>query len=275
MQVNTNSNTTAQNDSAFMALLSSQRELLNQLNKENALRRAGALNNTSPRRNDDLLFGTRGSMFDRRSSIDMLVCPFPKRLSMGIGNDSCLLPELPFDFGDSSHRCDYSSKDALPEKKPKFEAFDSPIKPKKRRLSSLGFLSSSFFEDYLQTSTRRDSLLSVSKLELRGLDASERSAIIPTGIDFGDEDETESLEPLELEPHIKNSKIDPEVAKQRIESFQTAMDESQKSQQSIHDWDRKMGLKRSHSKTMRLSSRSRKKLRSMLKNELNALVSQG
>lgn len=48
------------------------------------------------------------------------------------------------------------------------------------------------------------------------------------------------------------------------------MEKSQKSQQDIHDWDKKMGLKRSHSKTMRLSMRSRKKLRAMLKKKINA-----
>ena len=43
----------------------------------------------------------------------------------------------------------------------------------------------------------------------------------------------------------------------------SSMKASQDSQQSIHDWDRKMGLRRSHSKTMRASSRSRKKLQEM------------
>jgi len=47
--------------------------------------------------------------------------------------------------------------------------------------------------------------------------------------------------------------------KGNFESFVFAMDKSTKSQQDIHNWDRKMGLKRSHSKTMRLSMRSRKK----------------
>jgi len=47
--------------------------------------------------------------------------------------------------------------------------------------------------------------------------------------------------------------------------FVLAMDKSTKSQQDIHNWDRMMGLKRSHSKTMRLSMRSRKELRKILK----------
>ena len=52
-----------------------------------------------------------------------------------------------------------------------------------------------------------------------------------------------------------------------MEAFCGAMSQSHKSQQAIHDWDRKMGLKRSHSKTMRLTMRSRKKLKSMLKKQ--------
>ena len=43
----------------------------------------------------------------------------------------------------------------------------------------------------------------------------------------------------------------------------SSMKASQDSQQSIHDWDRKMGLRRSHSKTMRASSRTRKKLQEL------------
>jgi hypothetical protein len=43
------------------------------------------------------------------------------------------------------------------------------------------------------------------------------------------------------------------------------MEASQTSQQNIHDWDRKMGLKRAHSKTMRESCRSRKKVLDLLK----------
>jgi len=44
------------------------------------------------------------------------------------------------------------------------------------------------------------------------------------------------------------------------EELGTTMTASQASQQSIHDWDKAMGLRRSHSKTMRASQRSRKKL---------------
>lgn len=55
--------------------------------------------------------------------------------------------------------------------------------------------------------------------------------------------------------------IDLATLRGEFENFVIAMEKSIKSQQDIHDWDRMMGLKRSHSKTMRLSMRSRNKLR--------------
>uniref|UniRef100_A0A7S2HJ52 Uncharacterized protein n=1 Tax=Helicotheca tamesis TaxID=374047 RepID=A0A7S2HJ52_9STRA len=45
----------------------------------------------------------------------------------------------------------------------------------------------------------------------------------------------------------------------------SCMDMSEKSEQEIHDWDRNMGLRRSHSKTMRATARSRKKLQQLQK----------
>ena len=71
-----------------------------------------------------------------------------------------------------------------------------------------------------------------------------------------------------------NSKLDHkiprEVLYENLARFVTAMDESTKTQQAIHDWDRKMGLKRSHCKTMRSTTQSRKILRRMLKKDINA-----
>ena len=58
--------------------------------------------------------------------------------------------------------------------------------------------------------------------------------------------------------------IDLATLKGEFENFVLAMEKSMKSQQDIHDWDRRMGLKRSHSKTMRLSMRSRNKLRKVI-----------
>ena len=59
--------------------------------------------------------------------------------------------------------------------------------------------------------------------------------------------------------------------KKSLEELASAMEKSAKSQQDIHNWDKKMGLKKSHSKTMRLSTRSRKKLLSSCRREIKAL----
>ncbi|KAL3926475.1 MAG: hypothetical protein SGARI_005594, partial [Bacillariaceae sp.] len=73
-------------------------------------------------------------------------------------------------------------------------------------------------------------------------------------------------------PAAPEIRLDPTVdlatLKGMVTQFASAMDKTSQSQQDIHDWDRKMGLKRSHSKTMRLSMRSRKKLRAIMKKEL-------
>lgn len=64
----------------------------------------------------------------------------------------------------------------------------------------------------------------------------------------------------------------PAKRSKQIDVFGSAMWESYKSQQLIHAWDRKMGLKRSHSKTMRHSMRSRKALRQLLKADSGSLL---
>jgi len=54
---------------------------------------------------------------------------------------------------------------------------------------------------------------------------------------------------------------------EQISHFGSAMLKSYRSQQQIHDWDRKMGLKRSHSKTMRSSMKTRSALRKLVEKE--------
>ena len=76
---------------------------------------------------------------------------------------------------------------------------------------------------------------------------------------FGKERKEGYKKANQLDPNIDLSTLEGES-----ENFALAMDKSMKSQQDIHDWDRMMGLKRSHSKTMRLSMRSRKKLKKVI-----------
>jgi hypothetical protein len=82
----------------------------------------------------------------------------------------------------------------------------------------------------------------------------------------GDNDDLSSIEPLDF-----NCDQEPVMLVKELTALDGAMAKSQESQQRIHDWDKKMGLKRSHSKTMRLSSRSRKKIRVLIKRELSSI----
>jgi hypothetical protein len=75
---------------------------------------------------------------------------------------------------------------------------------------------------------------------------------------------------LPVTPLLQSSPLE---VKEAIDSFADSMAKSMRSQQAIHDWDRKMGLKRSHSKTMRLSMRSRKRVKILLKKELGIVLS--
>jgi hypothetical protein len=186
-------------------------------------------------------------------------------LSLGLG-ESTHLSSKDFAFA-SIKRCRKSLDDV----------FDMALQRKKRRLS-LGFLTPSFFEDNLKSSHhRRASLdwLSIHKHLAKEIVAG--SMICEPKIDDDDDDSDDDDDDDDgfcgelFEPE-KRKVIDPSHLKCSIEAFRAAMEQSQKSQLSIHDWDRKMGLKRSHSKTMRLSTRSRKKLNTVFKNEVNALM---
>lgn len=186
------------------------------------------------------------------------------------------------------------------------------LKPKKkRRLSSLGFLSSSFFEDNLKDASehgsvalmmRRGSLGSCNLDVDAGIqplpfaskheeDKEEKEedddenviqVIVDGDADSDDEDYEAEATGTAAKPASsttagrtcqKAAVVDPFKLKEALEKFTKSMEMSQKSQQAIHDWDRKMGLKRSHSKTMRQSTRSRKKLRTNFKKEIASIIS--
>lgn len=223
---------------------------------------------------------------DRRSSMDLMIS---KRLSLGMGNDQYILPSFSCDFAlDASV---HSLGDPLsikndplmgPHKRSKCEdLFEPPIKRKKRRMNSLDFLTSAFFEEN-RKGARRDSLASIFKQATQEATNEEDDEENIDDSPLTEDDELDiSLikEDVSLyfggsqEEHRPVQRVDPEQVKNLLGEFKVAMERSQKSQQDIHDWDRKMGLKRSHSKTMRLSSRSRKKLRTLFKNEITALLS--
>jgi len=68
---------------------------------------------------------------------------------------------------------------------------------------------------------------------------------------------------LGLEKHAKAPV--PRKANISWDALSNSMNETMKSQKMIQDWDRAMGLRRSHSKTIRNSTRSRKKIQEFLK----------
>lgn len=274
------SNNIMQHDEAFLSLLSSQRELLNQLNARQQTEQTKQQQQTSG--TAGATHGGGGSLVapdstgltnrpitQRRTSMDMLLS-VTKRFSMGMGMgyDQSFLPLFPTDpydvESDVNAHVDGSPKDV------KLEKGQEEHRRKKRRLSSLGFISSSFFEDHLKPGRRDSTGFGPQYLANAPVAPPMASDNLDSDPEDDEDDKDEvTLEPLELDqPQYSRTEV-----KNVMEGFTSSMEISQKSQQAIHDWDRKMGLKRSHSKTMRLSSRSRKKLRATFKKEINALIS--
>lgn len=236
-------------DEAFLALLSSQRALLYRINMENNLKTKHGV--PPPRRDGRTMGSVIGNLNSfplmnsapiiERDGMDMV---FSSRISTGYNADS---------FGASNTASSVES-----ELKPKISG-DSQQKKMKRRRSSLRSLTSTIFGDEQQDQReRRLSILSNFSNELDDMfslkKVSSDSTIQPRN------------QGIEMAPSISE-----ETVKRNLRAFVCAIDMSAKSQQNIHAWDRKMGLKRSHSKTMRMTTRSRKKLRTLLKKDINAL----
>lgn len=211
---------------------------------------------------------------EKRNSLDLLYAT--RRLSMGVGNDMFVLPNDEDDSGPDNMMDDLDIKEVKGElfasSKHKPDDTSGTSKSKRRR-SSLGLLSdvALLFEDDPKEATRR---LSLSNSPLRFA----KAAVADSGHARAGDSNGVSQQAPEGESTFPNPvRLDPRVdlptLKGKIETFAMAMDKSTKSQQDIHDWDRKMGLKRSHSKTMRLSMRSRKKLSMTMKKEMTTIYS--
>jgi hypothetical protein len=277
-----------QNDDTFLSLLSSQRELLNQLNMEAAAMRSQLASTPNvamlhqprdlSRRGSRMLLEQQNHSKVRRSSLDLL---FSKRLSMEFG-----IPVLSSHGESDLHEEHYGYNKTMENSQMSTilnELGESyHIMKKRRRLSSIGFLSSTFFEDHLKAS--RHSIVDLSSHKQSESKKVVKEVIADGGDDSDSEDEfaeevEEEESPSPREPTEESSQtpiptlnVDPEKARLLMEAFGTAMEKSQKSQQDIHDWDRQMGLKRSHSKTMRQTTRSRKKLRATFKKDFGAVA---
>jgi hypothetical protein len=292
------------NDDAFLTLLSSQRQLLSRLNMERAchpLTNNGAYplphassagppsqyNDVHPFPPPSMMVGAairRGSIIgvdplslmnrpiiERRGSLDMM---FSRRLSVGVGNDNFMYVDAP--SADHKIHPEYYASTYSKAEHTQQEFDDTGASKKmKRRRSSMGLLHSMLFPEQDAKQSRRFSL-----------------TILPGGMMDDDQDRfaDPDLQTFEKRPSCEHSKpqssyspnkrvrmiepavADPVIIKSTMVGFAAAMEKSLKSQQDIHDWDRKMGLKRSHSKTMRQSSRSRKKLRSVVKKDIQVMI---
>ncbi|KAG7356604.1 hypothetical protein IV203_001290 [Nitzschia inconspicua] len=229
-------------------------------------------------------------IINRRSSIDFFYAM--RRLSMGIGmgKDSFMMPKELEDDGDWMDM--QEGKDLAFSS----ENHDSMRKAPRRRSSCLGIVSALMQDDLEISAARRLSLVSTFSRSLMDDDEPIDATVLPL-------DESEIVDDALVIPHnllpmnIQESTVtcksissapkteekplrmtlDPSVdlptLSTMIKMFTGAMESSAKSQQDIHDWDRKMGLKRSHSKTMRLSMRSRKKLRAIMNKEMATIKS--
>jgi hypothetical protein len=185
-----------------------------------------------------------------------------KRFSLNLEGSSHHYPTMLSDFPE------FQGNGALHTKHFNHQSTVGEKNKKKRRLSNLGCLTSTFFEDYAKA-VRRGSMASassfaVSNHESNRVESDDDDSVISQmsdGVGF------ESIEHARFQVYPRPNLSEVSI-KQTMEMFYDAMSMSQKSQHAIHDWDKKMGLKRSHSKTMRLSMRSRKKLKAMIKKDM-------
>lgn len=188
------------------------------------------------------------------------------------------------------------------------DIFKSPRKnaPEKRRLSALDITTTFFDDNDSKYQSRRSSIASISSFadddispmkSLRSsiMDVSRLVAAFDASLmnNEDDDDDEEDEDIVVVEPTVKDAPqpsqdivesadcdataylqvpaLGQSEMKEIMETFTSAMAKSTMTQQAIHDWDKKMGLKRSHSKTMRQSMRSRKKLKTMIKKDISSM----
>ena len=272
-----------QNDSAFQILLNSQRELLNRLKFEKGNQGKSPYKNIVGQKSDNMgnmtvsqnriSCATNVSIgLDNHENDHVLHC---KRSSIGVGNDKYILPDMEPNKLDAEEGYSYTflfdheEGEVTDHKRRKLNFNHNGHVSKQRRRSTLGFLQYIFEKHEGQPA----SMETVRQMDCKEQDnGAEQPFEGDTSEDDDhdiymvnvDDEEDENLK----NDDCKTSKATEQVRKYLV-SLEHTMEKSQDSQQAIHDWDRKMGLKRSHSKTMRLSSRSRKKIRNILKTEIS------
>lgn len=268
-------------DAALLSLLcASQRNMLNMLNSDfsqfDAHQHRNLLGQASAAPQQQLV---NTSISDGRFSTDML---HSKHFSLDLGR-SDHFPSSTFEMKGVGNK-GAEMRGAFSRSPRKYEQSETAnsnnmFMKKKRRLSSLGFLTSTFFEDHAKGS-RRDSIAtyasgaSTTRPEKKESEDYSVMSDVDGDDDGGGDDDDDNMALMRFGPILEceHPGLVASEIKEVMEAFAESMVQSQMSQQSIHDWDKKMGLKRSHSKTMRLSMRSRKKLKAMVKKGINAIA---
>jgi hypothetical protein len=282
-------------DEGFLSLLSSQRQLLQRINMERAMGlehqhqqqlRHKQSTEVGNQRHQKRSRRPAPSIIGPQDTLSLMNTPAPAHSHGDLQQSQRLMASSTLGFGDflemSSFERQQQGRDGGLDDK--FHDFHSRIRKDVEVYgqNNVGFISSYLSEEHRRQQgtstpiplTRRLSLLSsmsgavaagdedfdsdFDNLETNPFKGGPKSEMMTTS--------TTVPSPIQIDPNIPTSKVHENLAK-----FVNSMDDSTKSQQGIHDWDRKMGLKRSHSKTMRLTMRSRKRLRQLLKKDINSL----
>ncbi len=249
-----------ENDEGFLSLLSAQREILKQLKIETAKRAKGLIPTTQMEESRTivtplLILGNDSDPFDlmnepiiEHRSIGQ-DASFQKVKSQRISGfdlpPSCLVPASGNSF---NGRGEYTGQNMTPSKVSHLDAPKSSRGGAERENGLDGIVANTFHFDSGSTTARTS-----NNVDFYHTTKSDVSAFLPKPV-------------VPRDNKKLHSNIDFVSLRREFKSFIAAMEKSMKSQQDIHDWDRKMGLKRSHSKTMRLSMRSRKRLRKIVVN---------
>lgn len=176
-----------------------------------------------------------------------------KRMSLGVGADDLIMPGRAFDS-------DQFSESLYDDAIKKGGKHAHVGRTQKRRRSTLSFLEY-IFENGPEPTIPMEPVQKRARNRVEYNDSDDEDYGVVMEDAYSDDDqiiEEDDFSPLKVPGEAKNILI----------TFDAAMGRSQDSQQQIHDWDKKMGLKRSHSKTMRLSSRSRKLLRQFTQKDI-------
>jgi len=240
-----------QNDATFQCLLSSQRELLSRLNSQQKLVQPSRRDIDTPTMSGRWANATNHSIGFETFRNDNIA--LSKRMSLGVGADDLIMPGREFDPDQLSE----SLYDDAIKKGGKYAHHGTT---NKRRRSTLSFLDY-IFENGPEPTIAMEPLQKRARkrVEYNDSDDDNYGAVVEDA--YSDDDQVtddDDFSPWTVLGEAKNMLI----------AFDAAMGRSQDSQQQIHDWDKKMGLKRSHSKTMRLSSRSRKLLRQFTQKDI-------